>query len=87
MTSMWREDAQYYEQIRDYAIAYTTYVSSGGCTCTFTSDLIDKTIDVVMKLKAHRDEVYEFCGKDIPKYDKEGNRKCRKKSMTSGIRS
>ena len=75
MSSIYKQDQAYFEELREYAIAYVQYVNNGGTISRYTDVLIDKTIDVVMKLKANRDYVNELCGKEVPKYDKDGNRK------------
>lgn len=70
MKSIYRQDEEYFEELRDYAIAYCQYVKSGGCISNYSDSLIEKTIDVVMKIKANRDFV---CGYSV-QYDSKGNR-------------
>ena len=81
--SIYKEDQMIFEELREYAIAYVQYVNNGGTISNYTDTLVDKTIDAVMRLKANRDYVNEICGKEIPKYDKNGNRKQTK--VRSGI--
>lgn len=72
--SIYRENQKYFEELRDYVIAYVQYVNSGGCTCVYTDNLVDKTIDLVMKIKGNRDYVAKCCNQLIPVYDEMGNR-------------
>ena len=76
--SIFRMDEELFEEIRDYSIAYCQYVKSGGCISVFTDTMIEKTIDAVMKIKAHRDYIDESMGREIIKYDKRGERKQKK---------
>lgn len=72
--SIYKQDQKYFEELRDYVIAFVQYTKSGGCTCAYTDNLIDKTIDLVMKIKANRDYVASCCNIAIPLYDNQGNR-------------
>ena len=72
--SIYRENEQLFEQLREFAIAYVQYVQNGGCICAFTSNMVDKTIDVAMKLKANRDWLLATSNKPVPVYDEYGDR-------------
>ena len=74
MKSIYRENQEYFEELREYAIAYVQYVQNGGCICKWTDTMVDKTIDVVMKIKANRDWLLECDHKPIPVYDDQGER-------------
>lgn len=67
-----KQNFEEFMKIRDCAIAFVQYIDTGGNTCAFTDRMIDEVIDSVMKLKANRDYVYEYMGKDIPQYDAQG---------------
>ena len=72
--SIYRMNHLFFKELRDYAIAYVQHVESGGCTCKFTSDLVEKTIDVVMKMKATRDWLCEVSNEPVPMYNEDGER-------------
>jgi len=74
MKSIYRENQELFEELREYAIAYVQYVQNGGCICKWTDTMVDKTIDVVMKIKANRDWLLESSHKPIPVYDEYGER-------------
>lgn len=75
MASIYRQENEYFHQIREYSIAYCVYVDNGGTISTFTDNMVDNIIDIAMKLKASRDYIDTCLGREIIKYDKEGNRK------------
>ena len=75
MASIFREDNETIRQIMECSIAYTKFVENGGCICTFTSDMTEQVIDLAMKLKAHRDFIDKYYGREIIKYDENGERK------------
>lgn len=75
MASIFREDNDTFRQIMECSIAYVRYVDNGGCVCKFTSNMTEQVIDLAMKLKAHRDYIDKYCGREIIKYDENGERK------------
>lgn len=78
MASIYRQENEYFRQIREYSIAYCVYVDNGGTISNFTDNMVDNIIDIAMKLKATRDYLAEYWGEEVIKYDKEGNRKQKK---------
>ena len=74
MASIFRQDNETFRQIMERSIAYVRFVENGGCICKFTSNMTDEVIDLAMKLKAHRDYIDKYCGREIIQYDQEGNK-------------
>ena len=74
MASIFRQDNDTFRQIMECSIAYVKFVENGGCISRFTSNMTNEVIDLAMKLKAHRDYVEKYCGRDIIEYDEEGNK-------------
>jgi len=74
MKSIYRENEELFEELREYAIAYVQYVQNGGCICQWTTTMVDKTIDVAMKIKANRDWMLESCHEPVPAYNEYGDR-------------
>ena len=69
--SIWRENYELMNEIRNYAISYCTFVESGGHIGDFPDALINKTIAVATKMKVNRDYVAECMLKDIPTEERE----------------
>lgn len=74
MASIFRQDNDTFRQIMECSIAYVKFVDNGGCISRFTSNMTNEVIDLAMKLKAHRDYVDKYCGREIIQYDEEGNK-------------
>ena len=72
--SIYRQNEEYFEELRDYVIAYVQFVKSGGCVSEYTDKLTDKTIDIVMKIKANRDYVNRCMNYPEILYDQKGCR-------------
>lgn len=66
MTSIWKEDYELMDELKDYATTYVTYVRSGGHVGDFPDSLINKTIAICMKLKSNRDYIFNAMDIDIP---------------------
>ena len=74
MASIFRQDNDTFRQIMECSIAYVKFVDNGGCISRFTSNMTNEVIDLAMKLKAHRDYIDSYCGREIIQYDQEGNK-------------
>ena len=66
MKSIWVEDYELMNELRNYAITYCTFVESGGKVGDFADVLLNKTIAVATKIKVNRDYVAEYLHRDIP---------------------
>lgn len=69
--SIWRENYALMQEMRNYAIAYCTFVEAGGQIGTYADVLVNKAIAVATKIKVNRDYVDEYLGKDIPSEEQE----------------
>lgn len=71
MKSIWAEDYELMNELRNYAITYCTFVESGGQVGDFADVLLNKTIAVATKIKVNRDYIAECLLKDIPTEEEE----------------
>ena len=71
MKSIWQEDYELMNELRNYTISYCTFVESGGKVGDFVDVLLNKTIAVATKIKANRDYIAECLGRDIPTEEEE----------------
>ena len=69
--SIWKENYQLMLEMRNYAIAYCTFVEAGGQIGTYADVLLNKTIAVATKIKVNRDFIAECLLKDIPTEEEE----------------
>lgn len=66
MKSIWTEDYELMNELRNYAITYCTFVESGGQIGDFADVLLNKTIAVATKIKENRDYIDGCLGRQIP---------------------
>lgn len=74
MASIYRQDNEYFRQIMECSIAYVRYVDNGGTISRFSDNMTNEVIDLAMKLKAHRDYVDKYLGREIIQYDEQGEK-------------
>ena len=82
--SIFREDNDTIRNMMECSIAYVKFVDNGGCICTFTNDMTNELIDLAMKLKAHRDYIDKYMGREIIQYDKEGSKVTVRSQVSEG---
>lgn len=71
MKSIWKEDYELMNELRNYTISYCTFVESGGHIGNFTEVLLNKTIAIATKIKANRDFTAKCLQHDIPSEEQE----------------
>lgn len=64
--TIWKENYELMLQLRNFSIAYCTFVEAGGKAGDVETSLINKAISVAVKIKENRDYIEIALGRDVP---------------------
>lgn len=71
MASIWIENLELMEELKEYATTYVNYVRAGGHAGDFPDALVNKAIAISVKIKQNRDHIWSAMKYDIPSEDEE----------------